>query len=82
MLKIRKGSFFILYKTSRNAGTGKKIDSKPGSQTQLNKVNMKMSKNSNNDVARANYGIILILALFINVEHSGSRVQTWYRSIH
>ena len=25
---------------------------------------MKMSKNSNNDVARANYGIILILALF------------------
>ena len=52
------------YETSHNSGTGKRIDIKPGSQTQLNKVNMKMSKNSNNDVARANYEIILILALF------------------
>ena len=37
---------------------------KYGSQTQLDKLKMKMSKNSNNNFAKANYGVILNLALF------------------
>ena len=37
---------------------------KCGSQTQLDKLKMKMSKKSNNNFAKANYGVILILALF------------------
>ena len=37
---------------------------KTGSRTQLNKVIMEMSKNSNDSIARASYGTMLILALF------------------
>ena len=37
---------------------------KCGSQTQLDKLKMKMSKKSNNNFAKANYAVILILALF------------------
>ena len=37
---------------------------KPGLRTGLNKANMKMSKNSNDNTKKANYGIILILELF------------------
>ena len=54
----------LLYKACHNSGTGEKISMKCGSQTQLDKLKMKMSKNSNNNLAKANYGVILILALF------------------
>ena len=37
---------------------------KYGSQTQLDKLKMKMSKNSNNNFAKTNYGVKLIFALF------------------
>ena len=72
LVMIYIGLFFIsrfwlkslLYKACHNSGTGEKISMKCGSQTQLDKLKMKMSKNSNNNLAKAYCGVILILALF------------------